>query len=191
MSWRIAKRLKKINLKIIFTLLITAALIYFAQPQLPYFISGLALVILGEIVRVWATGHLQKNEVLTTSGPYAYVKNPMYVGSFLIMLGITAMAISPYAPYILALELACFIGYYVPYKKRMEGNRLLEKFGEPYADYDRHVPDYIPRRLKPYRPGSVETPQDWSKTIFLENNEHHVAFMVLVGVVLVTLRFWF
>lgn len=190
MGLRIAKRLKKINLKIGFAFLIALTLIYFAQPALPCFIGGLALIVLGEIIRIWATGHLQKNEVLTTSGPYAYVKNPMYVGSFLVMLGLTAMAISPYAPYILALELIVFVGYYVPYKKRVEGNRLLEKFGDPYAEYDRNVPDYIPRQLKPYRPNPLEPSPRWNKIIFLENNEHHVAFMVVLGVLLVMLRFW-
>jgi protein-S-isoprenylcysteine O-methyltransferase Ste14 len=191
MGLRIKKRLKKVNLKFLFLFIMVAVLIYFAQPQIPFLIGGLTIVLLGEIVRSWATGHLQKNEVLTTSGPYGYVKNPMYVGSFIVMLGFNAMAVSPYIAYILGIELLAFIIYYVPTKTKTESARLLEKFGQAYADYDRAVPGYIIKRLTPYKPNPDEPIKPWSKTIFLENNEHHVGLAILVGVAALICKFWF
>lgn len=191
---RVGRRIKKINLKLAFVFLIIIVLIYLAlkTPNPPYFLpffgGGLILIIIGEIIRIWATGHLEKNKSLTTSGPYGYVKNPMYVGSFIIMLGFNAMAINPYIHYIIAIEVLGFLVYYVPYKRKIEGTRLLEKFGEAYADYDKSVPDYIARRLTAY--SGPNSDKHWSKEIFKENNELHVALSVLAGVIAVTLRFW-
>ncbi|MBI4834400.1 MAG: glycosyltransferase [Planctomycetes bacterium] len=191
---RIGKRIRKFNLKLAFLFLIIVSLIYLAiklpEPEylLPFYIGGLALVIFGEIVRVWATGHLEKNKSLTTSGPYGYVKNPMYVGSFIIMLGFNAMAFNPYIHYILALELLSFVFYYVPVKRKTESPRLVEKFGEAYLDYDKKVPDYIPRRFSAYQGENSE--KKWTRAVFSENNELHVGFMVLLGAIAVTLRFW-
>ena len=189
---RLNRRLKKINLKHIFLLLIFLVILYFARPQVVYFCAGLGLVIIGEIIRIWATGHLEKNKSLTTSGPYGFVKNPMYAGTFLIMLGFTAMAIDRsnayYLSALLGVQILGFLFYYVPYKRRIEGTRLLEKFGETYADYDKKVPDYIPRRLKSYQgPGSDKR---WSKAVFAENNESQVALSVILGVLILTARFW-
>jgi protein-S-isoprenylcysteine O-methyltransferase Ste14 len=189
---RLNRRLKKINLKHIFLLLIFSAILYLARPQVIYFCAGLGLVIIGEIIRIWATGHLEKNKLLTTSGPYGFIKNPMYVGTFLIMLGFAAMAINCsnayYLSALLGIQILGFLFYYVPYKRRIEGARLLEKFGPTYADYDKNVPDYIPRRLRPYQgPGSDKR---WSKAVFAENNESQVALSVILGVLILTARFW-
>lgn len=189
---RLNRRLKRINLKHIFLLLIFLGILYFARPQLRYFGAGLGIIIIGEIIRIWATGHLEKNKSLTTSGPYGYAKNPMYAGTFLIMLGFTAMAITRSNAYylggLLALQLLGFLFYYIPTKRRIEGTRLLEKFGPPYADYDRNVPDYIPRSLKSYRGAGSD--KRWNKAVFSENNESQVALAVAVGIILLAARFW-
>lgn len=186
MTSRILRRIKKINLKLGVVFLVIVVLIYLAEPQLPYFIGGLALVILGELIRIWATGHLEKNISLTTSGPYAYIKNPMYVGTFLIMLGFDALAINPYIHYIIFIQLLGFLFYYAPYKRRVEGARLLNKFGPAYADYDKNVPDYIPKCFKPYE--GVHKP--WSIIIFKGNNELDIILMAILGVIAVASRFW-
>jgi protein-S-isoprenylcysteine O-methyltransferase Ste14 len=62
--------------------------IIFAKPQFPGIWIGMILILLGESIRIWAAGHLQKNEVLTVTGPYAYVKNPLYIGSIFIRQGL-------------------------------------------------------------------------------------------------------
>lgn len=186
MAVRIIRRLKKINLKLGFVFLMITLLICLAKPDLFYFIGGLILVISGELTRIWATGHLEKNISLTTSGPYAYIKNPMYAGTFLIMLGFDALAINPYIHYIMAIQLLGFLFYYIPYKRKVEGTRLLEKFGSVYADYDKNVPDYIPKRLRPYAGGN----KSWDKTVFKENNELDILLMLILSVIATASRFW-
>ena len=52
-------------------------LLLFAKPELIGIVVGMILIIMGEAIRIWAAGHLQKNEFLTVTGPYAYVKNPL------------------------------------------------------------------------------------------------------------------
>lgn len=198
---RIIKRIRKLNVSKVFLILIVICLIYLAWEKYPppesiyqkigliyFFVGGLFLVVCGELIRIWATGHLEKNKSLTTSGPYGYVKNPMYAGSFMIMLGFNALAVNTYTHYILLLQLLLFLFYYVPRKKKIESARLLEKFGLAYADYDKNVPDYIPRKLTPYQ--GINSDKRWSMAVFKENNELEVAFSVLLGVIALSLRFW-
>src|SRR5512136_1851971 len=116
-------------------------LVIFAKPQWPGMMIGIVLVGLGEGIRIWAAGHLQKNENLTVTGPYAHVKNPLYVGTILITAGFCIMADNIY---LLALAMFAFCFHYIPYKKRVEGDRLKKIFGERYEDYDLKVPEYIP-----------------------------------------------
>ena len=68
----------------------------------------------------------EKNEMLTVTGPYAYVKNPLYVGSILITVGFCILANNIY---ILALAALMFCFHYIPYKKKVEGERLKKIFG--------------------------------------------------------------
>jgi protein-S-isoprenylcysteine O-methyltransferase Ste14 len=177
---------------LLFLLIIALIFLAIKMPNptylLPFFIGGTALIVIGEIIRIWATGHLEKNKSLTTSGPYGYVKNPMYVGSFIIMLGFNAIAINHYIHFIIIAEVLIFLVYYIPTKRKIEGTRLIEKFGQAYADYDKNVPDYIPRKLTPYQ--GINSDKKWTKSVFRENNEHHVGFSVLLGVIAVALRFW-
>jgi protein-S-isoprenylcysteine O-methyltransferase Ste14 len=160
-----------------------AMLVWLAHPSVLSFIVGVALIVMGECVRLWAAGHLQKNESLTTTGPYAYVKNPLYVGSLLIMLGFGLMARNYW---LLAIGVAVFAVYYAPYKKRREGDRLRERFGQLWVDYDAAVPDYLPS-LQPYPKRGTER---WRSWLVVDNSEHSTAVAVAVGVVLVGMRWW-
>jgi protein-S-isoprenylcysteine O-methyltransferase Ste14 len=158
-------------------------LVIFAKPQLPGIVIGMTLIFLGEGIRLWAAGHLQKNEVLTVTGPYAYVKNPLYIGSIFITSGFCLMADNIY---FMALALYMFCFHYIPYKKRMEGDRLTKRFGSPYEDYDEKVPDYIPRRT-PYSNKKVS----WQVKNLIENSEEGILLVVLAGIVLILSRpYW-
>jgi protein-S-isoprenylcysteine O-methyltransferase Ste14 len=158
-------------------------LLVYARPTLSSYFFGFVPVILGEGVRVWAAGHLRKNEVLTTSGPYAYLKNPLYFGTFWIMTGFCLMARN--LP-LMGVGLTAFLLYYAPYKKHREGSRLLERFGESWREYDRRVPDYLPR-LTPYKGRGN---QKWDRSLFLKNDEQGTLLSVLLGLTLVALRLW-
>jgi hypothetical protein len=158
-------------------------LVIFAKPQFPGILIGMILIFLGESIRIWAAGHLQKNEVLTVTGPYAYVKNPLYIGSIFITSGFCIMADNIY---FMALALYMFCFHYIPYKKRMEGDRLTKRFGSQYEDYDEKVPDYIPRRT-PYSNKKVS----WQVKNLIENSEEGILLVVLAGIVLILSRpYW-
>jgi protein-S-isoprenylcysteine O-methyltransferase Ste14 len=152
-------------------------LVWSAKPNPMGTIVGLILIGLGEAWRIWGTGHLQKNEELTVTGPYAYVKNPLYVGSILIAVGFCILADTVY---FLALITLMFCFHYIPYKKKMEGDRLRRIFGAQYEDYDEKVPDYLPR-WTPY--SNRKAP--WSFKSFWENSEVGVIVSILFGVVLI------
>lgn len=191
------KRLQKVNQRFLFVLLTAGVLIYLSEPSLPatksglsylpYLICGLAMITFGEILRIWATGHLEKNKNLTTSGPYGYIKNPMYAGSFIILMGFNMLAINPYILYIILVELVAFMLVYIPTKRRIESTRLIEKFGQVYADYNAQVPDYIPRRLTPFK---SLNPKSWTWRVFWENQEIQVGFAVLVGTAAIVIKLW-
>ena len=157
--------------------------VIFAKPQWPGMMIGIILVGLGEAIRIWAAGHLQKNENLTVTGPYAYVKNPLYIGSILITTGFCILADNIY---ILAAATLAFCFHYIPYKKRVEGERLKRIFGSRYEDYDEKVLDYIPK-LTPY--SNEKAP--WRFRNFIENSEEGILLLILAGVLVILSRpFW-
>lgn len=158
-------------------------LVVFARPNPTGIVVGLILIFLGELIRIWAAGHLQKNEVLTVSGPYSYVKNPLYIGSILITAGFCILADNIY---LLAAAMFMFCFHYIPYKKRVEGDRLKRLFGKAYEDYDEQVPEYLPR-WTPYSKERVS----WRFRNFIENSEEGILLMVIAGVLLVLSKpFW-
>jgi hypothetical protein len=158
-------------------------LVIFAKPYLIGIVVGFILIALGEGIRIWAAGHLKKNEVLTVTGPYAYVKNPLYIGSILITIGFCIFADNIY---LLAAATLAFCFHYIPYKKRVEGDRLRKIFGSQFEDYDQKVPDYIPR-WAPY--SSEKNP--WRFRDFIENSEEGIVLIIIAGVLLILSRpYW-
>ena len=178
-----SERLKRVTVKTIPVYLAIAALVLLARPRLPWFFPGAVLVILGEALRVWAAGHLKKTQEVTTTGPYAYVKNPLYLGTLLLLVGFCFMAANIW---LLAIGLVVFFFYYAPFKKKREGQRLFEKFGSAWTEYDQAVPDYLPR-LSPY-PQRGTTRWSWDR--FYENSEDGTLAAVIVGILVFVLRFW-
>jgi protein-S-isoprenylcysteine O-methyltransferase Ste14 len=158
-------------------------LVLFAKPHPAGMIVGTILIALGEALRIWAAGHLQKNETLTVTGPYGYVKNPLYIGSILITAGFCILGDNIY---LLALAMFMFCFHYIPYKKRIEGDRLRKIFGKEFDDYDQKVPEYLPRRT-PYSDKKVS----WQFKAFIENSEEGILLMNVFGVLLILSRpYW-
>ena len=103
---------------------------------------GTVLLIVGESIRFWALGFVEKKgRKLAMSGPYAFVRNPLYVGNFFLGLGV-AVIVGNWI--ILALFLAGFLGIYAG-TIRGEEKDLRELFGKPYEDYCQNVPSFLPR----------------------------------------------
>ncbi len=109
--------------------------------------SGIPFIIAGELIRLWANGYAIKSEKLTTSGPYALVRHPLYLGTMLIAVGfIVLLKIYYVGPALLVIMAIVYAGTI-----RKEEGMLEGKFKE-YADYRKKVPAMIPTPL-PYREG--------------------------------------
>lgn len=119
--------------------------IFARSTNLGFFIAT-PFIVLGEAIRIWSHGYLRKSRELATSGPYAYVRNPLYVGNFLIGFGFCLVI---FHPVVLSVFVAgFFLVYWVTVKGEEE--RLALKFKEAYEHYTNQVPRFIPR-LRPYQ----------------------------------------
>ena len=146
----------------------------FAQPRLQTLIPGAIISIFGLLLRAWAAGHIRKNSALATSGPYAYTRNPLYAGSFLLGLGFTIGS----GRWILAVVFALlFLGIYLPVM-RVESGTLAQLFGEDYQRYAAAVPLFLPR-LTPYRDGKQTTGFD--RSLYLRYREYRAALGLVVA----------
>lgn len=124
-----------------FHLLFPLFCLLFAKPTIWGLWVGGGLVLLGEGIRLLSAGYIVKNELLTTGGPYAYTRNPLYLGSFAIGLGICFLSGLP--KIILPIYLCLFALVYIPTIKSEE--EFLEKrFAETYTSYKSSVPAFFP-----------------------------------------------
>lgn len=124
----------------------------FAHPHYPLFSWGIALTCLGEGLRIWGVGYIknyrgpmQEAERLTTAGPYAYLRNPLYLANGIIGTGIAIISGLWWS--IILFWLAFYLLYFPII--RAEESFLENKFGESYKTYAREVPRFFPR-LSPY-----------------------------------------
>jgi protein-S-isoprenylcysteine O-methyltransferase Ste14 len=118
------------------------AVLYFwlARPTLRSIALGAILIVPGLLIRALASGHVRKNEALATSGPYAYTRNPLYLGSLLIGIGFSIAARSWWIAIVLV---AMFVAIYLPVI-RDEESFLRAKFPD-FDAYAQRVPRLIPR----------------------------------------------
>ncbi len=126
---------------------------------------GLPLVLIGELIRILASGYLErKGTKLATAGTFAYVRNPLYVGNFLLGLGVVVMS-SSWINIVIFIAGFSFL-YWGTVQK--EEARLLQEFGQPYADYLKEVPRFIPR-LTPY---SKRSPGSFQWSLIMKHREY-------------------
>ncbi len=125
------------------------AVLYFwlARPTWRSLAFGAVVIVPGLLIRALASGHVRKNEALATSGPYAYTRNPLYLGSLLIGIGFAIAARSWWVGAVLVLM---FCAIYIPVIHGEE-KFLRQKFPE-FEEYARRVPRMIPR-IVPARMG--------------------------------------
>jgi protein-S-isoprenylcysteine O-methyltransferase Ste14 len=114
--------------------------IWLAHPTFISMVAGGCIALVGIAVRAAASGHVRKNEELTTTGPYAYMRNPLYFGSIVLALG---FAVAARSVWIAVGMLVIFLGIYWPVI-RGEEDFLRGKFPH-YEEYARNVPRLLPR----------------------------------------------
>jgi len=152
-----------------------ALFLFFARPNSWSLAIGAAVAVPGLLLRAWASGHLRKNETLATTGPYAYTRNPLYLGSFLIGLGFT---IAAGQVLLVLIFLIMILGIYLPVM-RVESTTLASLFGKKYDRYANEVPLLFPR-FSPYRRTSDA---GFDRNLYFRYREYRAA----IGVVIVWL----
>lgn len=167
---------------------LAAAGLWLARPSAVGLATGGCVAALGCALRLWSAGHLVKTEELTLSGPYAYLRHPLYLGTLLIALGFGAMAGPASLALVLAIFLPAYFGYYLPYKERVESERLLLRYGATYAAYRSAVPALWPRFRAwcPPASGVSQAERRWSRERASQNDE----FGVLLGALAGLLALW-
>lgn len=139
--------------------------------------AGIAMVLLGLATRSWAAGILEKNLNLTTNGPYALVRNPLYVGSFLIMGGMMLLINFDARAFAVLAPLGGV--YYLQIKH--EEVLLENRFGDTWREYARRVPRLIPRLPWPIYFGG------WRLRAWIRNREFRALCAVFVGIIAIEL----
>ncbi len=144
------------------------------------------MALFGEFWRIWGCGHLRKNQAVITSGPYARVRNPLYLGTLLNLVGFCIAAGEPVVMFgLLPAGLLVFFLYYIPKKERVESDRLRRRFGEEFDRYHAAVPGYLPR-LTAWK-GSVPAPFSWA--LVAENSEFETLGLILLGLGVLVARY--
>jgi protein-S-isoprenylcysteine O-methyltransferase Ste14 len=132
-----------------------AIALWLATPTPTSLLIGAAVSVLGESIRLWAAGHLEKSKEVTRSGPYQFTRHPLYLGSSLVGIGF-AIACNHG---VVAVIVAAYLLLTLTAAMRSEEAHLREKFGD---DYDA----YVEKRSAP-----MDRPFSWQRA--LHNREHH------------------
>jgi protein-S-isoprenylcysteine O-methyltransferase Ste14 len=144
------------------------AILYFwlARPTWFFLALGALMVVPGLLIRAQASGHVRKNEALATAGPYAYTRNPLYLGSLLIGVGFAVAARSWWVGIALVVM---FFAIYLPVI-RAEEEFLRQKFPE-FGEYAKSVPRMLPR-ITPYS-GAPQSGYGFSLDLYRKHREYN------------------
>jgi protein-S-isoprenylcysteine O-methyltransferase Ste14 len=172
MNWqRIAKRVR-----VPLGFVVAVVCFWLARPTWFSLALGAVVAATGVAVRASASGHVKKNEELTTTGLYAHTRNPLYLGSIVIAAGFTVAARSWW---IAAILIVMFVAIYVPVIRGEEAF-LRDKFPGEFEEYCRQVPRLVPRltraKFKTEKPaGSNASYVGFSAALYRKHREYNAA----------------
>ena len=158
------------------------AAFWFARPQWTWLMCGVGVALLGLLLRGYAAGHLRKHKQLATSGPYAFTRNPLYLGSVLFAAGFSVASHS----WISAGLLAAYLAVFYPVVIRREQAELETLYGAAFREYAARVPAFWPRLTAAASGG-----ERFSWAQYRKNREYEaaiglaVAMLILCGILLV------
>ena len=152
---------------------LVAAFAWYSHPSVRSLWIGIPVAVLGLALRGWAAGHLAKNQSLATCGPYAYTRNPLYLGTLLVAAGLAAASRSPG---LAALFAAVFLLIYLPVIEQEEQH--LRKIFPGYPEYAAEVPSLWPRIPSKILAGS---PNRFRIQFYLRNQEYQALAGFIAG----------
>jgi protein-S-isoprenylcysteine O-methyltransferase Ste14 len=174
---------------------IFAFLLGFTAREYPTW-PGVVLCFLGASLRFWASGYLRKDSRPAVGGPYAWVRNPLYLGTYLMALGV-AWAIQNWILFVVISLVFAGIYHFIILD---EENKLRKIFGEPYSLYCSQVSRFFPRVWPPYTPARKVLVQinpelehhQFSYQLAMKNKAHEafLSFFGLIGFVIAMAAFW-
>jgi len=171
------------------------AMVLFAKPTEVTMAIGGALALVGEAMRFWGvafagsltrvTGSVGAPEVVV-AGPYAYTRNPLYIGNIMMYcgVGIMANALSPW------LVLAAFVYFAIQYSMivSLEEEFLEKEFGDVYLQFKKDVPRFFPRFTPNRHPAQEHQNADWSEAVRSERRTFQAILLVMV--LLIAIWYW-
>ncbi len=146
-----------------------------------WLLCGAGIAILGLMLRGYAAGHLRKHKQLAISGPYAFTRNPLYLGSVLLAAGFSVASDS----WISTLLLAAYLAIFYPVVIRREQAELKTLYGSAFVEYASQVPAFWPR----FSPAMAST-ERFSWPLYRQNREYEAAIglavaMTILGILMV------
>jgi protein-S-isoprenylcysteine O-methyltransferase Ste14 len=158
------------------------AAFWFARPQVHWLACGVGIALVGLSLRAYAAGHLRKHEQLATSGPYAHMRNPLYLGSVLLGAGFSVATHS----WISTSLLAAYLLVFYPAVIRREEQELKSLYGAAFTEYANRVPAFWPRLT-----AAATGRQNFSWSLYRRNREYQAAIGLVVAMALLwTLMLW-
>jgi protein-S-isoprenylcysteine O-methyltransferase Ste14 len=159
--------------------ILVVAFAWLSHPDAISLAFGLPVSALGLLLRAWATGHVEKNIRLAESGPYAYVRNPLYLGTLLVAAGFVVAS----RRWLLAVLFgAVFVLIYLPAIELEEQH--LHKLFPAFADYARRVPGLWPT-LHP-----VRSAESFRWDLYVRNREYQALIGFAVGAAFLIAKLW-
>ncbi len=138
----------------------------FSRPTALSLAIGSGIVLIGVLIRAWSSGHIRKASALAVTGPYAYTRSPLYLGSLILGIG---FAVAGGVWWLAVLFCVLFIGIYLPVM-RVETEDIRRIFGEDFNEYERNVPLLFPR-FTPWK----KTSGNFDFRLYLKYREYRAA----------------
>ena len=187
-------RLKNFGPRFLPYLIVGLAVVALREPPPEGFGLGVPAIAAGAALRGWGAGHLVKNDALTTTGPYAHLRHPLYLGTLLVATGFALLFGGLWTLAALAAVWPWFALHYFPRKDRVECARLSALHGQAFARYRAAVPALWPR-LRPWRDeldprlsGSGSERSHWQLARYSDNNELGTAIAIVAALLLFWVR---
>jgi protein-S-isoprenylcysteine O-methyltransferase Ste14 len=154
----------------------------FARPTLVTLVAGGAVALIGLAIRAWASGHIRKASELATSGPYAYTRNPLYLGTLFLGVGFT---VATGVWWLAVAFTALYIGIYLPVM-RVETEDIRRIFGSDFDEYERNVPLLMPRLRRWKKSGA-----NFDYHLYLRYREYQAALGCVAALTILAAKAYF
>ncbi len=172
-----------------------AVMVIFSEPTPKSLLLGFSIVIVGELLRLWGVAFAGSETrttgpvggtFLVTTGPFAYVRNPLYLGNMLIYVGIGVMSNALF-PWLMIAALTYFLLQYSLIVS-LEEEHLDVAFGEEYQRYRASVPRFFPKLIKYESGGNRQPALDWKRGLQSERRTLQAITILVVVLIVIWLK---